>query len=109
MKIAICDDQKIYRDDILAHCKRLLCEEGSVYKVYTSGEELLTSGEMFDFLFLDIEMTGMDGIQVKELLEQQSIQGKIIFLTSHEERMREAFGANVIGFLRKPVQGCMWL
>lgn len=104
MRIAICDDQKIYRDDILEHCKSFFTQEDIVYKVYSSGEELLTSGEMFDFLFLDIEMTGIDGIQVKELLEQQSIQGKIIFLTSHEERMIEAFGANVIGFLRKPIQ-----
>ena len=104
MRIAICDDQKIYRDDILEHCKRGLPEEGVVYEVFASGEELFLSGKTFDFLFLDIEMTGMDGIQVKDVLEQQGGSGKIIFLTSHEERMREAFGANVIGFLRKPVQ-----
>lgn len=104
MKIAICDDQKIYRDDILEHCKRAFSEGGMVYRLFASGEELLASGEAFDFLFLDIEMTGMDGIQVKELMEQQDIRGKIIFLTSHEERMIEAFGSNVIGFLRKPVQ-----
>lgn len=104
MKIAICDDQKVYREDILEHCKSFFSQEDIVYKVYTSGEELLTSGEMFDFLFLDIEMKGIDGIQVKDMLEQQELPGKIIFLTSHEERMIEAFGANVIGFLRKPVQ-----
>lgn len=104
LRIAICDDQRIYREDILAHCKKVLAKEEVVYKVYTSGEELLASSERFDFLFLDIEMTGMDGIQVKELLEQQGVKGKIIFLTSHEERMIEAFGANVIGFLKKPVR-----
>ena len=104
MKIAICDDQKVYREDILAHCKRVLPQEGVVYETFKSGEELCASGKTFDFLFLDIEMAGMDGIQVKDVLEQQRESGKIIFLTSHEERMREAFGANVIGFLRKPVQ-----
>ncbi len=104
MRIAICDDQKVYREDILEHCMSILPEEGIVYKVYSSGEELLASSEMFDFLFLDIEMTGIDGIQVKDVLEQQGTKGKIIFLTNHEERMIEAFGTNVIGFLRKPVQ-----
>lgn len=103
MRIAICDDQKIYREDILMHCKRALPEGGNIYKSFASGEELLASGDEFDFLFLDIEMTGMDGIQVKDILEQQGAVGKIIFLTSHEERMIEAFGANVIGFLKKPV------
>lgn len=103
MRISICDDQEIYREDILEHCKAAFSEGEAVYRLFASGEELLLSGEVFDFLFLDIEMNGMDGIQVKDLLEQQGIKGKIIFLTSHEERMIEAFGANVIGFLKKPV------
>lgn len=109
MRIAICDDQKIYREDILEQCKRLLQGENVIYSCFASGEELLDSGFQFDFLFLDIEMTGMDGIQVKNRLETQKAQAKIIFLTSHEERMIEAFGANVIGFLRKPVQEEMLL
>lgn len=104
MKIVLCDDQEIYRKDILESCKRILEKKDIVYKEFASGEELLYSEEAFDFLFLDIEMTGLDGIQVKELLEKRGMKGKIIFLTSHEERMIEAFGANVIGFLRKPVQ-----
>ena len=104
MRIAICDDQKVYREDILKHCKKVIRQDDTVYELFASGEELFALGKTFDFLFLDIEMAGMDGIQVKELLEQQGIQGKIIFLTSHEERMIEAFGANVIGFLRKPVK-----
>lgn len=103
MKIAICDDQEIYREDILAHCKRVLFEGGVIYRLFSSGEELFESEEEFDFLFLDIEMNGMDGIQVKDILEKQGTKGKIIFLTSHEERMIEAFGSNVIGFLKKPV------
>lgn len=103
MRISICDDQEIYREDILEHCKAAFSEVDTGYKLFASGEELLLSGESFDFLFLDIEMNGIDGIQVKDLLEQQGTKGKIIFLTSHEERMIEAFGANVIGFLKKPV------
>ncbi len=104
MRIAICDDQKVYREDIVEHCKRLLQGENVSYSCFGSGEELLAAEEWFDFLFLDIEMSGMDGIQVKDLLEMQKVQAKIVFLTSHEERMIEAFGANVIGFLQKPVQ-----
>lgn len=104
IRIAICDDQKIYRKDILEHCKRLLPEELVTYECFASGEELLESNIPFDFLFLDIEMTGIDGIHIKNLLETQNTHVKIIFLTIHEERMIEAFGAGVIGFLRKPVQ-----
>lgn len=104
MRIVVCDDQQIYRDEIVSKCKCILSESKSTYDCFASGEELLSADIIFDFLFLDIEMSGLDGIQIKEILERQNNQAKIIFLTSHEERMPDAFGANVIGFLTKPVQ-----
>lgn len=104
MNIAICDDQEIYIEDFIEKCKQILVEKDVFYETFSSGEELLTSDLNYDVLFLDIEMTGMDGIQVKDFLEQQQSRIKIVFLTSHEERMIEAFGGNVIGFLNKPIQ-----
>lgn len=104
MRIVICDDEQVYRDEILSKCKDYLWENEVTYSCFTSAEELLGCGILFDFLFLDIEMAGMDGIELKEILEKKNNQAKIIFLTSHEERMSEAFGSNVIGFLSKPVQ-----
>lgn len=104
MRIAICDDEQIYIDEILLKCKSFMPERKITYNCFFSGEELLKSDILFDFLFLDIEMTGVDGIQVKEILEKQNSQVKIVFLTGHNERMMEAFGYNVIGFLTKPVQ-----
>lgn len=104
MRIVICDDQQMYRDEIVSKCKCILSESKSTYDCFSSGEELLNADITFDFLFLDIEMSGLDGIQIKEILERQNNKAKIIFLTSHAERMPDAFGANVIGFLTKPVQ-----
>lgn len=103
MRIAICDDEKIYRDGIYNLCREQLGEYGVCYECFASGEELLSAEKLYDYLFLDIEMTGMDGIRVKEQLESRGGRTKIIFLTSHDERMIEAFGANVIGFLKKPL------
>ena len=104
MIIGICDDQEIYRDEIICHCKNMLKQETVTYECFASGEELLASGLVCDFLFLDIELDGIDGIRVKEILESGTFSTRIIFLTSHDERMIEAFGANVIGFLKKPVR-----
>ena len=103
MRIAVCDDQVIYREELIKQCKTIL-NENTYYGCFDSGECLLHAEEEFDLLFLDIEMTGMDGIQVKDILEQKQSSMKIIFLTSHEERMIEAFGNHVIGFLKKPIQ-----
>ena len=104
MQIAICDDQKLYRDDILKRLQDAFAGESLHFECFDSGEELLRSDVVSDFLFLDIEMGEIDGIQVKEILEKQALKTRIIFLTSHQERMVEAFGENVIGFLTKPVQ-----
>ncbi len=104
MRVAICDDEAMYREDILQKCKVLLDDYDVSYTCFSSGEDLLESGIDFDYLFLDIEMNGIDGINVKDFMEKRKNTGKIIFLTSHSERMVEAFGYNVIGFLTKPVK-----
>ncbi len=104
MRIAVCDDLRIYIDDVIKNCQREFADECLTFECFTSGEELLAVDLNSDFLFLDIEMSGIDGIGVKDILEQRKCKTKIIFLTSHEERMVEAFGENVIGFLHKPLQ-----
>ena len=57
----------------------------------------------YDILLLDIEMPDQDGISIKEYLETNRKQTRIIFTTSHKERVLEAFGKNVVGFLVKPL------
>lgn len=104
MRIAVCDDQDIYRNDIVMKCQCFLSSTEISYDCFCSGEDFLSSEEQYDLLFLDIEMGGVDGILVKDRLAQQKAETKIVFLTSHKERMKEAFGVNVIGFLEKPVQ-----
>ncbi len=104
IKIAICDDVKVYRDSLYKICSNFFGIENAEILCFSSGDELLKSNEVFDVLFLDIEMHGTDGIQVKECYEQQGKNTNIIFLTSHQERMREAFGKNVCDFLIKPIQ-----
>lgn len=104
LRIAVCDDQRLYIDDVIVNCKNAFADEYLIFDCFSSGEELLASDLKSDFLFLDIEMSGIDGIGVKDILEQRQCETKVIFMTSHEERMIEAFGSNVIGFLHKPLR-----
>ena len=48
-------------------------------------------------------MPDSDGISIKENFEKRRKNTRIIFLTSHTERVLEAFGKNVLFFLRKPL------
>lgn len=111
IRIAVCDDEELYREHMKAECEAFFQEDGKeqymagkpdIY-MFSSGMELISSGINFDILFLDIEMPEQDGICVKEYFEKYSRQTRIIFMTSHEERVLDAFGKNVVSFLVKPV------
>lgn len=101
MKIAICDDSIREREQIKNYCLSLGYNNLSLY---TSGEELLADPDLtsFNLLFLDIEMGEMSGIDVKRRLEHMIPSIFIVFTTSHQDLMQEAFGHNVISFLTKP-------
>jgi two-component system, LytTR family, response regulator len=54
-----------------------------------------------DLLFLDIQMPGMNGFELLNRLDHQSW---IIFVTAYDQYALEAFDANSIDYLLKPVR-----
>ena len=106
IKIAICDDeQEIHRsiEEVLTAYDSGQSVKLEIMHAY-SAMELLEWKDTYSAVFLDIEMPGMDGIKVKEILQHTNPHTNIIFLTSHDERVMEAFGRNVVGFVTKPVE-----
>lgn len=103
IKIGICDDEKMSREQLKELLEQFFQENGLSFELweYESGADFLDCGDEIHLLFLDIEMEGMSGIQLKEELQGREGMG-IIFVTSHMEGMPEAFGRNVYGFLEKP-------
>ena len=103
IRIGICDDERVYREQIREICESFYDEGEAEYFLSSNGAELPGGDEESDILFLVIEMPGADGILIKNLLEAKHAGTKIVFMTSHSERMREAFGVNVAGFVIKPI------
>ncbi len=100
-KIAVCDDEQIFVDDVVAKLKEQ--SEQCEISEYISGEELLNSSLEFNIVFLDIEMTGINGINTAFALRERGYDGMIIFLTSHTEFMPDAFKVKAFRFLDKPL------
>lgn len=100
-KIAVCDDEQIFIDDVVAKLKEQ-SEQCEILE-YTSGEELLDSPLDFNIIFLDIEMTRINGINTAFSLRERKYDGMIIFLTSHTEFMPDAFKVKAFRFLDKPL------
>lgn len=106
MKIAICENEKIFSEDNRKKLMEYIEErkiQGEIFE-FSSGEEFLSCKEEFDILLLDIEMSVISGIEVKKRLEERKSKTGIIFLTSHSEYMSDAFGKYVYKFLSKPVK-----
>lgn len=107
VKIAICDDEAAFNEQMKSLCMEFFRSgkkpQTADIHTFTSGSRMLASGGDYDILFLDIEMPGQDGIGIKEYFETHHKTTRIIFMTSHKERVLEAFGKNVTGFLVKPV------
>ena len=58
---------------------------------------------IIDLLLLDIEMDKVSGLVIKDRLAHSINIKRIVFMTSHGEAMKKAFGIKVMGFLVKPV------
>lgn len=106
MRIAICDDEKIWIDEIETCCKQYFEENHMEYEVdtYTDGRKLIDNAEAYELLLLDVEMPGTDGIMVKEEVIARNKEIRIIFISSYPDNMPEAFGERVMGFLIKPLK-----
>ena len=87
--VGIIDDEQIFCDKI----KNILLLEFDCLRTFTynSINEL---DQDFDFMILNIDMPDYDGIDYAKANEDK----KIIFVTSHNHRYKEAFGPNVYGF-----------
>jgi FixJ family two-component response regulator len=78
-------------------------------EAFTSGRdfiELIDAMPSFqpDCLVLDVQMPGMNGLDVQQQLVSRSSRLPIVFITAHDEMgVRErALSAGALAFLRKP-------
>ncbi|MBQ8316287.1 MAG: response regulator transcription factor [Lachnospiraceae bacterium] len=109
MRIGICDDEKHARMEVRKRCE-LYFNENKIehdYIEFESGEAVLAysakqDSASIDLLFLDVEMEGLDGIRLKEQLLRQRAIERIVFVTSHKDKVFDAFGQKTIGFISKP-------
>ncbi|HEU4345356.1 MAG TPA: response regulator [Candidatus Binatia bacterium] len=76
---------------------------------FTSGQEFIDLIEAMpsfqpDCLILDVQMPGMNGLEVQERLVRGGNHIPIIFITAHDEigTREKALAAGALAFLRKP-------
>ena len=103
MVVGICDDHAEERERIYKVCEMVLEQMGCPAEIalFEGASFVLQTSKKPDILILDIEMPGMTGIELKEVLQSEEGATYIIFVTDHEEMMTEAFGVHVLRFVEK--------
>lgn len=77
---------------------------GSHYAIGTAEEALRTVSELKpDVVWLEIEMPGMNGLEIAAEIKGISPESNIVFVTGHPEYAVDAFAMHVSGFMLKPV------
>lgn len=109
LEIAICDDDRY----LTSHLESLLfaigtsCNIKMKIEVSHDGKELIEevrSGKRFDMVFLDIMMKEVGGLEAADEIRKLDLVVQLIYVTSYETYMEDAFWTSPIGFLKKPIE-----
>ncbi|QOG03514.1 LytTR family DNA-binding domain-containing protein [Flavobacterium sp. MDT1-60] len=84
---------------------KMLCEqipEVEIVKTFNNPEKLLAEIPNLDFnlLISDIEMPGIDGLHLAEMLDNKLV----IFCTAYKEYAADAFNIDAVDYITKPVK-----
>lgn len=107
MRIAIVDDEEaesICLNKMLKHWADINCLDISC-DYFSSGEDFLTAVRHtgYDMVFMDIYMNGKNGIQTAVQMRSICPECCLVFLTSSQEHMPEAFPCHAFDYLLKPL------
>ncbi|MDE0754627.1 MAG: LytTR family DNA-binding domain-containing protein [Woeseiaceae bacterium] len=104
MKVLIVDDEAPARNRL----RQLLGDAGDYTIVGEAGngqEALDIAGQhQLDIVLLDIRMPGMDGIETAHHLNKFETPPAVVFTTAYDECAIDAFEANAIGYVLKPIR-----
>lgn len=103
--ISIIDDDDLVRMATAS----LVRSMGFQTSTFASAEEFLQSPVLLtsDCVISDIQMPGINGIELQSALRSAGNLTPIIFITAFPEESirRQAMGAGAVGFLSKPFEG----
>lgn len=104
LRVLVVDDERPALDEL----SYLLARDDRVGEVLTSdsateGLRILRESDV-DCLFLDIQMPGLSGLELAQVLTRFKTPPPIVFVTAHEEHAVDAFELQAVDYVLKPVR-----
>ena len=104
MKILLVDDEELQLIRLESETKKVFSKEDE-YLIYSNPLKAVKENKdkKIDIAFLDIEMPGMNGIQLAKELKKINPLVNIIFVTAYDNYSLDAYRIHASGYLSKPV------
>ena len=106
MRIAICDDESDFRKVLrqAIDTSNVLPQDAEISEL-ADGATLISSHKAcpYDIIFLDIQMSGISGMEAGHEIRGADRNVIIIFLTSHKQFVFQSFKIEAFDFITKPV------
>ena len=107
IRVVICDDDAPLAEALLMDVEACFAARDVAINLSLckSGAELqlLLDDAPPDLILLDLSLQDADGYQLAEEIRARRLRTELVFVTSHPERMPDAFCYRPIGFIEKPV------
>ena len=108
IQIAICDDDVTTTSQIEGYIRQI-CREQHIQvqsRIFFDGKSLIQSvedGEVYDLIYLDVEMPVMRGLDAAKNLREMEIPSLIIYISNYETYYESMIETEPFRFLRKPI------
>lgn len=109
MKIAICDDEvaqlQSVKEDVEIWCKNHL--SSFTILTFQSAEQLwmsMENSEQIDIYLLDIQMEGMNGMELAQKIRSTNEHSVILFISGVSDYVYDGFNVKALNYLLKPVK-----
>lgn len=109
MRIAICEDEDKYADQLIDYINEWAKEKDILVEVFVhiTAEKFLyewEDSEDYDMIFLDIKMGTITGMELAKIMRRTNKDIPIIFTTNMKEYAIAGYSVDAMQYLLKPVQ-----
>ena len=105
MKIAVCDDEKVFRNEVIDLLNKYAKENNIILDIseFDDGGKLVASKTVFDMIFLDHQMNELSGLDTIKCIREKNIDTKVVFVSSYSEIVFDSMKYSAFRFIVKPV------
>src|SRR5689334_19021134 len=102
LKVLVVDDEPLAREGLRLHLSRQ-AHQSDVIEAMNGREAVsLIEQESPDLVLLDVQMPGMNGLEVVDAVGPENMPA-VIFATAHDQYAIRAFEVSALDYLLKPV------